>query len=145
MPVSNTSHCKDLDLYPVQKRKMKRICSTVTREESTNPPFLYNEACSFRMKSFLVTRELKKKGQLKDRKLDDCSMSSCDCSTRHLFLTSVQCSTFLFLIDDSSLTKPTEISKEITPKSDSKSLRMFNALQNACGLIHSIITLIKAW
>ena len=46
---SNTSHCKDLNLYPVQKRKIKRICSTVTREEFTNPPFLYNEACSFRM------------------------------------------------------------------------------------------------
>ena len=45
---SNTSHCKDLDLCPVLKRKIKRICSTGTREESTNPPFLYNETCSFR-------------------------------------------------------------------------------------------------
>ncbi len=44
---SNTSHCKDLDLYPILKIKIKRICSTGTREESTNPPFLYNETCSF--------------------------------------------------------------------------------------------------
>ena len=54
---SNTSHCKDLDLYPVLKRKIKRICSTGTREESTNPPFLYNEACSFRDAKSALTFE----------------------------------------------------------------------------------------